>query len=984
MFKTFRFVFLCALMAFFSSQLFSQGTVEGTVIDEQTDEPIFSANVLVKGSTRGVSTDFDGKFSLQVESLPAVISISFIGYKQKEITVQEYRKDLVVKLVPDQVIMEAAEVVGERISERQKQAPLTVESLDVIAIKEAPSGNFYESLGNLKGVDITSASLAFKVINTRGFNSTSPVRSLQLIDGVDNQSPGLNFSLGNFLGASDLDLMRVDIIAGASSAFYGPGAFNGVINMTTKDPFQFPGFAFQMKMGERALFEQSFRLAEVIKDEEGNDKFAVKVNFFWMKANDWEATNDNPTIDSEHGKDNPGGYDAVNRYGDEDLVGGNSYDLSPSQRLEYPGLGTFYRTGYWESDVVNYNTNNLKTNVGFYYKPTDETVLNYTLNYSTGNTIYQGDNRYALRGIQFWQNKIEFKKEDQFFIRAYSTQEDAGDTYDAVVTAFEMQNEAKGTRNWNTDYSTYWKQVIVDMIEQLPGYGDIEDQYPRPQFNDFDSAEEFAAAYQAWIPVFNDAVANLLAQYPDQLQAFHDMARDNADNQVALLSNHPLYEPGTPEFERQFNSVTSRYFNEGGSRFYDRSALYHVHGEYEFHPDWLDIKIGGNTRWYRPDSRGTIFSDTLEYQYQNGEPIDSAYRQIKNFEYGVYLGLEKEFLEDRLKTNFSIRMDKNQNFDYLFSPALSAVYTADKNNIFRATFSSAIRNPTLADQYLFYDVGRAILLGNVDGIYAAGNDSLVTVESFGDYLNSPSLSEGVSKLEYFNVPAIRPEKVKTIELGYRGTLFEQLYIDWATYFSWYDDFIGYNIGIDLTLDNQTSFPSSVQVYRLAANARDRVTTMGTSLGLNYYFKRYTLSGNYSFNRLDLQGSDDPIIPAFNTPEHKFNLGLSGRDMTWGNWKGMGFGVNYKWVDGFVFAGSPQFTGFVPSYDMVDFQVNKKLEKYNATIKLGASNVFGIKPLFEGGPDAVKNALDNRVMQVFGGPFIGRLAYFSILFEIDKK
>ena len=80
---------------------------------------------------------------------------------------------------------------------------------NLISIKETPSYSFYEGLGSLKGVDLTSASLAFKVINTRGFNSTSPVRSLQIIDGVDNQAPGLNFSLGNFLGASELELARL-------------------------------------------------------------------------------------------------------------------------------------------------------------------------------------------------------------------------------------------------------------------------------------------------------------------------------------------------------------------------------------------------------------------------------------------------------------------------------------------------------------------------------------------------------------------------------------------------------------------------------------------------------------------------------------------------------------------------------------------------------------------------------------------------------
>ncbi|MFM1932638.1 MAG: hypothetical protein RL226_1941, partial [Bacteroidota bacterium] len=216
---------------------YSQIALKGRVRDKATGEPVFSANVIVKGTTTGITTDFEGEFKLQVAKLPVTLVVSFIGYEQAEVVVNESSARVEVLLKPAQIMIDAAEVVGERISERQKQAPLTVETMDAIAVKEAPSGSFYEGLGNLKGVDLTSASLGFKIINTRGFNSTSPVRSLQLIDGVDNQSPGLNFSLGNFLGSSDLDIKSVDIVAGASSAFFGPGAFNGVINMQTKNPF---------------------------------------------------------------------------------------------------------------------------------------------------------------------------------------------------------------------------------------------------------------------------------------------------------------------------------------------------------------------------------------------------------------------------------------------------------------------------------------------------------------------------------------------------------------------------------------------------------------------------------------------------------------------------------------------------------------------------------------------------------------------------
>ena len=132
----------------------------------------------------------------------------------------------------------AVTIKQNRLKEKLKESPLTVESMGAQSIRETPASDFYEALGHLKGVDVTSASLGFRIVNTRGFNSTSPVRTLQVIDGVDNQSPGLNFSLGNFLGASELDVINQEIVVGASSAYYGPGAFNGVISMTTKDPFK--------------------------------------------------------------------------------------------------------------------------------------------------------------------------------------------------------------------------------------------------------------------------------------------------------------------------------------------------------------------------------------------------------------------------------------------------------------------------------------------------------------------------------------------------------------------------------------------------------------------------------------------------------------------------------------------------------------------------------------------------------------------------
>jgi iron complex outermembrane receptor protein len=904
----------------------AQTILRGQIRDKQTNETLIGASVLIKGTTIGTTTDLDGRFNLQHNRpYPLILVVSYIGYQQTELEIKSDDKVLNIRVSPDNVLLQSVEVVDSRITEKQRESALTVEAMDVLAIKETPAPSFYQGLGNLKGVDMTTASLGFVVINTRGFNSTSPVRSLQLIDGVDNQSPGLNFSLGNFLGASDLDVLKVDLVVGASSAFFGPNAFNGVINMTTKSPFTHQGLSASMKAGERALFETAMRYAQAYKDKEGNDKYAWKFNLFYLRANDWVADNLDPSSDSRVGIDNPGGYDAVNRYGDEDVSGGNDFN-NPFSFRSYPGLGIFHRTGYEERDLVDYDTRNLKMNAAFHYMMTKKVEFIAASNFGTGTTVYQGENRFSLRDILFFQHRLELRKKDDWFIRAYATHEDAGRSYDAVFTAFRLQEAAKSNNDWNRQYSTYWNQLIRPRVYQLPG---MPPQFS-PNYN------------------FNQADSVIRANM-DLIRLWHQEARDATDNNVTGIQQ-PFFQPGTARFDSAFNAITSRLPSEGGTMFFDRSALVHLQGEKQFkweeqNATWI---IGGNFRQFRPNSAGSIFSDTLQ--------ADSSYRVIRNSEFGLYTGIEKKLGDFKLSA--TTRLDKNENFPYVFSPAASVVYTPNEKHVFRAGISSALRNPTLADQYLYYNVGRAILLGNLSGF-----DSLVTIESFVDYLDSLN----TNRLRYFNVAAIRPEQVRTVELGYRVML-KKLYLDMGYYYSWYTNFIGFNLGLDVNISS-FGLPSSVQAYRVAANATSIVTTQGFAIGGNYYVNnKYALNFNYSWNKLNVQEEDDPIIPAFNTPEHKFNLGISGReliteigDFTIADW---GFNVNYKWIQGFIFEGSPQFTGFIPTYDLVDAQINKNIPEWKLNIKIGASNL-----------------LNKKVYQVYGGPRVGRLAYISLNLEL---
>jgi outer membrane receptor protein involved in Fe transport len=769
--------------------------ISGKVQDKKSGDLLIGATVSIKGTKFGTATDYEGLFKLKVtQQLPITLVVSYTGYNEISYELTAYNKPLLIKLSENARELKQVEIRDSRITEKQKQAPQTIETMDAIAIKQTPAANFYEGLAHLKGVDMTSASIGFKIINTRGFNSTSPVRSLQLIDGVDNQSPGLNFSLGNFLGSSELDIQKVDLVVGASGAYYGPNAFNGVINMQTKSPFLFPGFSTQVKVGERNLLETSIRWAQVFKNKKGEDKIAYKVNLFYMRANDWEATNYDATIQSPVDARNPGGYDAVNRYGDE-------YSTNAFQKtgLSYLGFGYSLRKGYNETDLVDYNSRNIKANAAFHIKIKKDNELIIASSFANGTTVYQGDNRFSLKDILFYQNRVELRKEGKYFIRAYATNEDAGKSYDAYATALLLQNTAKSDINWSKDYAENWNGYIFNKINVIRppigsqpagvNYGDYANQY-------------------------------LYQKYYDSLLLYHNWIGNMSDTLINVLRGGVArFEPGTARFDSALKSITSLTNRQGGSRFFDQSALYHFAGGYQFKIGGIDFNSGANFRLYTPYSKGTIFLDTLDNQ------------RIYNKEFGGYLGAEYKFnFENKssLKITATNRIDKNQNFDYLFSQALTALFVK-KEHVVRFSLSTALRNPTLTDQYINLNVGRATLLGNLNGF-----DSLVTTGSLVSALNTGQQNN----LEYFNIAAVKPEKVQTIEFGYRTTIAKKLFLDISYYYSWYYDFLGFKIGAKVDWPSGSPFVQSVNIYRVTANSKDVVTTQGFTIGANYFYKKY--------------------------------------------------------------------------------------------------------------------------------------------------
>ena len=226
---------LLAVFLLFSVYALAQNTtVSGVIKDKKSGETLVSASVIIKGTTTGVQTDLDGKFSMELDlSEPKRLWFLTSGIKilkfRRQRQHQNHGRNGTVNMVGQEVV-----VTGSRISETILESSATIQKMNVRDVQEIASGDFYSGLSTLQGVDVTTSSLGFQVVNMRGFNTTAPVRIVQFIDGMDNQAPGLNFPVGNLVGANDLDLENVEIISGPASALYGPNAFQGVVSMRTE------------------------------------------------------------------------------------------------------------------------------------------------------------------------------------------------------------------------------------------------------------------------------------------------------------------------------------------------------------------------------------------------------------------------------------------------------------------------------------------------------------------------------------------------------------------------------------------------------------------------------------------------------------------------------------------------------------------------------------------------------------------------------
>ncbi|KAB1156900.1 TonB-dependent receptor [Flavobacterium luteum] len=934
-------VYLYILSLFFCGITYSQSTITG-VVKDGNKKPIPGANIKIIGDSAGTVTDQEGNFVLNTsKNPPYTIEVSSVGYGTKKIEIKSKNQKVSVNLDDEETLLNEIVVSASRTPERVRESPVTIERFTIKDVKRAAAPSFYDGLENLKEVQMNTSSLSFKSINTRGFATVANTRFLQLVDGMDNSSPLLNFVLGNLIGVSEIDVQSVELLPGASSALYGANAFNGILFMTSQSPFTSQGITAYAKYGNTSqkaagtndFYDYGVRVAKALTPH-----FAAKANFTFMKGTDWYATNYNGLTKSGDevigvNRTDPS-YNGVNVYGDEAFLnlknrnafGSSAYNLLPNIDIS--------RTGYNETDLTESLVKNAKMDFSLHFKPwansekLKDVEMIWQSKFGIGNSVYQGASRYNLNGFFMQQHKIEFKGKN-FFVRGYTTTEDGGRSYDMTFTALNINRAWKSDTQWFKDYGSAYGNATLGLV---PGTGTT----------------------------------------PAEAHAY---ARSKADTGRLL--------PGTPEFKEAFNRVIANPDVLKGSKLVDNSHIYHSDANYNFRDiiKPVEIQVGGSYRVYDLNSFGRIYTDDVG--------------SIRYNEYGVYTQAQKKLMNDKLKLTGSIRYDKAKNFDGNYSPRLSFVYALDeqKNHNIRGSFQTGFRNPTTQDQYIGFDIGPRALVGsapdnldrytevrggdpdNNNEISAAGQTVLgigptgtITLSGRDAYENSftersyfafddayragpPSgLADAAENLVKANVPIVKPEQVKAFDLGYRGTI-KGFALDINGYYNIYNDFIGgFNVVTPYygnAETNPTDFSDNsatkalvnrdVRTYQVYTNTSLTVKSLGFGLGLSKkVYKDFELSGNYNYAQFDFDQAKDPDFEAsFNTPKHRVKATL-GNDKLF---KNFGISVSGRWNSEYIWE-STFADGIIKEATVIDMQANYSLTNLKSIIKIGATNLGG--------------------------------------------
>ena len=931
-----------------STFILAQTNVTGVVVDSNST-PIPGANV-VFDSTTGAVADFNGEFSIDVDAKPPFsLTISSIGFETTSITVTDSDASVSVTLSDSENLLDEVVLSASRSAQSLFESPVTIERFDYTDIAASTGADFYQSLESLKGIQVISTGIINQTLNARGFSSAWNEGFVQLVDGMNNEAPGLNFSAGNLAGVNELDLFNIEFLPGASSALYGPNAYKGILTINTKNPFDFQGFSAYLTQGvtsqdvagDNHYYDFGMRFAHAF-----SEKFAVKATLGYVKGKDWQAANYNDWNTVENAFI-PGtleiadqslfpDYDGINVYGEQSFGNVNMTNvflgsvlpglaaqagLSPGNVAAIGNIFSLFAPNYFGSQVIHTtgyseaavdptgDASNFKFNIAGHYRFNGNSELIFMSNVGRGNTILQGAARYKMLNFGIQQHKLEYRTKN-FTARAYKTIESSGNTFQFdAMGAYLFASQPGGPAAFGQAYFGTYFQNLAGQI------------HPNP-----------VTAINAMLSgILYGGDTSMFDRYvsPKMNYLAHGAARQAANANMLV--------PGSSAFNEAYDRIANTPIKEGGAVVLDNTISNSYEATYDLSDlvTGFEMVIGGSHREYVLRSNGTLFTD-----YDG--PITTS-------ETGLFASVQRDIFDGAISLNGALRYDKAQNYDGSFTPRVGALINLSPRHNLRVSYQTAMRTPTMQDMYIGLDGGPAILFGSspdsverfryehstLSGTYTVTGDMVMN----NSYRAEQFLAGSIEVADLDNV---EPEYVQSREVGYRYNG-KKLSVDVNAYWAKYQNFIASkNVVVPFygSVTNGSALAAMLagdyEVYAVDNNTDEVVSTMGLDIGLDAkIFDKFDFGAKFAYNEMDRSNIDPNYETSFNTPKVRGRLSLGSTEIG----KNFGFNLSASYHNAFLYE-STFADGIIPANWIFNASMSFDVPELQGKVKIGAVNLTG--------------------------------------------
>ena len=922
------------------SIIHAQTTINGSVVDEKTKEPLPGVNILIKGTFSGVSTDFDGNFSLITEeSFPITLELSYIGFTTKTIKVASANSDMNFSIAQGSDALDEIVLSASRTPERIFESPVPVEKYSLKKIEASTSADFFNGLANLRSVNLQEAGLVFNQVSIRGFSDVYMEGLVTLVDGMNNQAPVFGFAFGNLIGLHQLDVQSVELLPGASSALYGADAYKGTLFINSKNPFDHEGISVMYRTGvteQDVAGSNSFTDIGVRLATKLSDKWAIKATIAHKEGTDWVPGDyrhynaDRSINTNENYKTQFSNYDGVNTEGERTFSTATIFDaladlagnpaLAGFSNLSPNYFDPITSPGYKISDLYGTDTYNTKGNFAVHYRPDSVTEISLQSLVGTGKAMLPtGGMMYNIDKVVVQQHKLDYKR-GGLKARVYYTHEDAGDTVAGLLMGTAVANSMPG--GLLDGYGTPYLQTYLGTLAASKGY-----------------------------PAGLAGIGALLGDIGNHIQgtammggdttplAFNDLFGGStafAHNNARAVADPLLLQPGTSAFNDAVASATRLTADNlgTGSRIQDISKVYNYEVDYDFGDKFSfgNVIVGAQYKNFDLNTGGTLYTD------EDGP--------IKYSQYGAYAQLKTDLFDEFVSLTTSMRYDKVEVLDVgNITPKLALLFNLSENKNIRFSAQQGFRNPTNQDMFIGYNTGSAVILGgtqsNIDRfsktvLLENGNPYTFT----GKYVIDNAVEIGTSADATNGLGNVKAEVVTSYEVGYRFNS-PKFTLDISAYMSNYKDKIAGKFVNAPVTSAAFSTPAaavgadSYYTFQVDSNFNDEFQTSGVNLETTFALSN-NLSANliYEYNKTDYVAKPtDSYIISWNTPENRIKAGLnysSGK---------LSVGANARYNSEYFYQSS-YVNGTIEANTVIDAKLSYDLPSLKSVLEIGGNNIGG--------------------------------------------